>query len=111
MAALVGRLDELKPVLEASRRENKRANTEEASLQADYEMAYAVAYLSTGDDRPTEERKQRAKVETVSLFRKWKESVALRRSSSEALSSYEKELESIAALAHLGNRELKVLGA
>ena len=111
MAALVARLDELRPILEAARKENERANREEAGLQADYEMAYATAYLATDSDRGAEERKCVAKRESISLFRKWKEAVALRRSSSEALSSFESELGAVEALAHLGNRELKVLGA
>lgn len=109
MANLMARLDELQAPIEAARAENRRANLDEAQAKGDYELSYATAFLTASGS--VRERECVAQRDTIALFRGLQNAIALRRASSEALSVLEKDLEALAALAHLGNRELKVLGA
>ena len=109
MQELFARLDSLRDLALESNAEIEKRNNEEASSMVDYELAFATAFLAASG--PVKERECIAKQQSVGLYRKHLEAVALRRSATAAASTFHHDYEAIQALANAYNRELRVLGS
>ena len=109
IAELIKRRDQLQVLIDDRLVMHRQANENEAELESEFKKAWSRAFLRA--DGSVRERECRADLETEALHRRLLDARALRRSASECLKAWESDIDCITALAHLANRELRVLGA
>lgn len=85
--------------------EVERASLAEAAAVADFKLAHATAFLASSGAVAI--RTAVADRDTIALLRGMETARALRRSAMEASSTLHHQMDALAALGHLANRELK----
>lgn len=104
---LVGRRDALSAERQRREQEFELACQAEAAATTEFEQAFAKAYLAA-KGRPVEERKQQARINTITLYGELQTAIALRRSGSGALRALVADFECLSAAFHAANRAAKV---
>lgn len=109
MLDLFRRLDSLRDLAQEGDEEIKRRSIEEGQALGDYELAASVAFLAASGS--VKERECVAKRDTIALYRKLQDCIALRRSAVAAAKTYHHDFEALTAAFHLANREMKLATA
>lgn len=85
--------------------EVERRNLEEAAAVKNFKLAYSIAFEAA--QGATRAREIKADAVTIELFGQLQNAIAMRRSATEAAKTLHHELDALAAIAHVSNREIK----